>query len=442
MLNLTSFKSLSLMFLAFIFSAIYFYSLSINVGGSEFYAFFGVVVLQMILVFSFFKFGALINPISLLLPFMLGFYYYGFGLSTKQDTLSLITIAAVVCFIFFYILGCLLNLRNFDFLKITSDYTNFNLNGVYFVYFMGLVVFFLECLMNRGLPLYSLLVLKEDVYSELKLIPMLHYFVMLHALIPAILYYAKRKRIISNMTFLILSLGSFFVLFNNLSRQIIILCVICFFFAYVSANKIRTDSILFKGLLTFGVIFFGLGQLRVAAINDEISATDYLKIYSEVPEHYNVNLFDVTFNLYAALNFNTLNDIVESTDSVQGHGYGKYMFKPILSIVKADDVFQFEYGQRQDSFERLGTIVADPYLDFGVLGVSLLSFLYGIFSTQIYKAFSSSHDLGVTLVWSVNVFVMVMSVFTNFYNILFIWACIFFGFYLSGYLSLKKLRLN
>lgn len=441
MLNLNSFKAVSLLLLASLFTSYYFYDLALIVEASVFYAFFGITVIYVLMVFSYFKFGSLINPVSLLLPLLLGFYYYGFYLSEKQAKLSWVTIAAVACFIIFYIIGTLLRVASIERLANSISQNTLNLGGVLIVYVVGWVVFFLECIINGGLPLYALLVLKQDVYSELKFIPMLHYFVMLHALIPAILYFAKRKGYLSTFWFCVLSFGSFFILFNNLSRQIIILCVLCLFFVYVTANSLRADSMLIKGLFLFALIFFGLGQIRVAAINDDISATEYLKIYSDVPQNYDINLFDVTFNLYASINFSTLNEIIESTQGENGYGYGKFMLKPIITISGADKAFQLDYIPMQDSFLRLGTIVADPYLDFGLLGVVILSFLYGVFSAQLFRLFSSCNNLGVTLVWSINVFLMVMAVFTNFYNLLFIWACIAFGFYVSGIFALKNFRL-
>lgn len=442
MLNFTGLKALSLLLLVFVFAGYYFYNLALNVDASVSYALFGITLIYALIVFGYFKFGALINPISLLLPFVFGFYYYGFYLADKQTELSLNTIAAVGCFILFYVLGTFPRFPVLEQICVRVSQANLNLTAVLFVYIIGLVVFVLECVINGALPLYVLLVLKVDIYSDLKFIPMLHYFVILHAIIPAVLYYAKRKGYLNGFWFFILTFGSFFILFNNLSRQIIILCVLCVFFVYVTANRLRADALLIKATLVFVVIFFGLGQLRVAAINDDISPTEYIKIYSGVPQHFDINLFDATFNLYAAVNFHTLNEIIASTEGVEGHGYGKFMFKPVLTIFKADDAFQVNYSVLQDSFLRLGTVVADPYLDFGILGVVVLAFLYGLFSAQVFRLFSAGQNLGITLVWAVNVFVMVMAVFTNFYNLLFVWACMVFGVYLSGLLAFKNFRLT
>lgn len=421
----------------FCFGLLYFFNLAEVVGSSLFYAVSGFSIIFIFFFFSYFKFRSIINPVSLIIPFALGYFYYGFFISEKQHPLSFETTVAVFLFIFFYILGCCIKLSSKKSFFIPHNVENgFHLSIIIFL--IGSVIFFLECFINGGLPLYQVIFLRVDGYSEKKAIPIFHYFVMLHSLMPAIFYFFYKKGKLTRFYFYFLAAFSLFVLFNNLSRQVIILCVLTLFFTFVSVNRFRSDQILLKGAIIMCFVFFGLGYFRVSAINDDISTTAYLKIYSEVPESYDVNLFDVTFNLYSSVNFNTLNDIVSTVEHLDEYGYGKYLFKPVLEISNADFAFDLKYDPRQDSFTRLGTVVADPYLDFGVIGVSFFAFFYGITSAFLYRMFVSYSNLGISVLWSINSFVLLMSVFTNFYNLLFTWICIVLGIYLTGVKFRKK----
>lgn len=431
------FISLIFCFFIFCFGLLYFANLSYLVGSTLFYSISGFSIIFLFFFFSYFKFRSVINPVSLIIPFVLGFFYYGFFISYKQSPLSFETAVAVFSFVFFYIAGCCVKVGLGRKFFIPHNVENgYRLSIVIFL--IGSVVFFLECFINGGLPLYQVIFLRFDGYSEKKAIPIFHYFVMLHSLMPAIFYYFYKKGRISRFAFYSFSMFSFFVLFNNLSRQIIILCVIAMFFTFVSVNRLRSDQILLKGVVVMCFVFFGLGYFRVSAINDDISTTAYLKIYSEVPESYDVNLFDVTFNLYSSVNFNTLNEIIYTVEDLEDYGFGKYIFKPVLEISNASFAFDIKYDPQQDSFTRLGTIVADPYLDFGVIGVGFFAFFYGVTSAFLYRLFVSYSNLGISVLWSINSFVLLMSVFTNFYNLLFTWICIVLGLYLTGVRFRKK----
>lgn len=439
---LSIFKASIFSISAFVFSVVYFFNLSQTVGADFYSTFFGIILIYTVMTLGYFKFDSLINPVSLLFPLALGFFYYGFFISERQYPLSFTTISLIIVFFTFYVVGCFTKVSYYGLLIKIQDSKPVNLTSVLIIYFLGVLVFILECLINGGLPLYTMIVMKKDIYAELKHLPILHYFVMFHAIFPSIFYFFKKSKIISGTVFFLFSAVSLFILFNNLSRQVIILCVLCFFFVYSSANKLKPDALIFKGLIVAIVVFFGLGQVRVSAINEEITPTDYIKLYSDIPKHYDVNIFDATFNLYASLNFQTLNDIVLESESNGNIGFGKYLLKPVITVVKADEAFQFSYPPEQDSYTRLGTIIADPYLDFGYLGVAVFSFLYGAFSSFIFRLYRSVNNLGISIVWSVIVFVMVMAVFTNFFNLLFIWACLAFGFYLSSILNFNNFKVR
>jgi oligosaccharide repeat unit polymerase len=200
-----------------------------------------------------------------------------------------------------------------------------------------------------------------------------------------------------------------------------IFSVVAFYLTYSrlsNVNEIR----LFAIIVGFAsVLFLGMGELRIGAINSSISTLEYLKIYSDVAEALPVNTFEVTFNLYTSLNFNTFNNIVHELDSIY---FGAYTFRPILDITKINNIFGTGIPESRDTVKMLATIIADPYLDLGLLGVFIFAFSYGIFGSYSYSAYKTRANAAYILLWATFAFVMVMAVFTNFFNLFFIWLCI------------------
>lgn len=380
------------------------------------------ILICFLLYFSLNKYKLLMNPITLLLPLCLAYLYYGFMLSDRQVELRIEVQASFYLFILFYTLGTLFPL------KIASQYSmSISRNKRLFadlVFVAGLITFLIESILNGGFPLLITVISRQDIYSELLFIPVLHYLVMIIAIIPSVYYYFYKYKKISKSYLYIISFVSFFVILNTLSRQLIIFGVLSYFVVYIKLNNITSTKFFLKLLLSTGILFFLVGQLRLLAQKKDISALDYLKAFSGVPERLNVNTFDVTFNLYTSLNFNTLNDFYVNAETFY---YGLYTLKPVLVLLHYDEAFSFRYRPDLDGFTRLGTVISDPYLDFGIPGVILFSFFYGAILSGAFISHVKSENLGHSLIWATLSYAMVMSVFANFFNVLFIWICIIFA---------------
>ncbi len=381
-------------------------------------------LLCLLMYFSLKKYKLLLNPITLLLPLCLAYLYYGFMLSDRQVELRGDVQASFYLFILFYTIGTF-----FPF-KITGQYSmTISRNKKLFadlIFVAGLVIFLIESILNGGFPILVTVISRQDIYSELQFIPVFHYLVMLITIMPSVYYYFYKYKKISKFYLYVILVVSFFVILNTLSRQLIIFGILSYFIVYIKLNNITSTKFFLKLLLSTGILFLLVGQLRLLAQKKDISALDYLKAFSGVPEQLNVNTFDVTFNLYTSLNFNTLNDFYVNAENFY---YGLYTLKPVLVLLHYDEAFSFQYRPDLDGFTRLGTVISDPYLDFGIPGVILFSFFYGTILSGAFISHVQSENLGHSLIWATLSYAMVMSVFANFFNVLFIWICIIFALF-------------
>lgn len=428
----------SKLFISFLssFALYYFFSLSESVD---------LVFLSMTLGLFFYIFLMLsidkeiVNPLSLMFPFILGVYYYQYMLSLKQEEMSFHTILAVALFIFFYIVGVLLTLINKR--KILSEKVlSHKIHNVFFVdllLVLGVLVFLFECAMTGGFPFFIALFKKVNVYDEMYFVPILHYFVMFIALYPSVYYYLYKNNKVKRLKLYSVFILSIFVLLNIMSRQIFILSAVFMFFTYAKVNSINTNKYILKAVIFVSFMFLVLGFVRIQSINNSVSQLDYLKAYAGIPKERSVNTFDVTFNLYTSQNLTTLNDIINKTDS-QSFGYGKYSFQSFIKVFKYDSAFDIDYSVELDSFTRLGTIIADPYLDLGLVGVVLMALAYGILNTVFFLKAKHSSSIRYTFFWALLCFIMVMSVFTNFYNVLFSWLVFLFIYLITLKVNKKR----
>jgi oligosaccharide repeat unit polymerase len=364
------------------------------------------------------RFGRFINPISVLAPLLLAFTYYGLMISERQEPLAPMVVVSYYAFVCSYVIGCLVPYR-FRSGRMQSSARYCLLVGK-IVLLIALLVFLLEAFLSGGLPLLTLVVQKVDSYADMKLIPVAHYFVMLCSLLPAVFYYAYKENELSGVGAGVFSLLACFILLNSLSRQLMIFGVIAFYVTYTRLNAVNEGRLLVITGVLATVLFLGVGEFRIGAIDSSVSSLDYLKAYSAVSLTLPVNTFEVTYNLYTSMNFNTFSQILKSSDSFY---FGAYTFRPFLDISQINNIFSSAIPEDRDTFKMLGTIIADPYLDFGVPGVVTFAFVYGWFGTSVFLAHVARMNIASCLLWASFSYVMVMAVFTNFFNVFFIWIC-------------------
>lgn len=424
-------------FISIILSGIFLYFLDLSFKvGKEFFLI-GILFLYLlfILFLSVKKFNNLLNPITLLVPFLFAIIYYQFMISQRQEELSFETNLSIFLFLFFYIAGVFVKFKKYSSDKINLVTVKRNYNFVKLLFIGGIIIFLIEMFLNGGFPFLMTLFYGINIYTEMSYVPVLHYLVMLNSLFPAIFYFYYKKSVISKSQFIVFIAISSFILLNLLSRQIMILGIMTFFLVYVKVNSLNIGRLLFIFIPFVAVFFLVLGTVRFQAIDVEVDEVTFMKSYSDVPIDLDVNMFDITYNLYTSMNFNTLNEIILKS---QDYMYGVNTFKSLIQLFKIDQAFGISYLDEFNTFGKLATIIGDPYLDFGYLGVAFFAFLYGVFVSFIYRKYIFSNDLGYTIAWSVVSYIMTMSVFANYFNVLFMWICLFLAFSLNYKLKVTK----
>ncbi|TMO30169.1 hypothetical protein CWC28_04450 [Pseudoalteromonas sp. S4492] len=420
----------------FIYAIIYLSGLSLNADPSFYLITLGLCFFTalMLLIDK-----EIVNPISILFPFVLGSYYYQFMLSDEQVVLSSNTVFSIFLFIFSYVLGVGFVLYNKKLIQTKKVLEHDFINTYYIdaVFVFSILIFFIECVVTGGFPFFIALIHKVNIYEDMFFIPVLHYLVMLSSIFPAIYYFQYKRGKVTKLKFYVFTLISLFVLVNIMSRQVFILSVVFFFFVYAKSNKISPNRYILKVSLFSAFMFLLLGFVRIQSINNSVSQLEYLKAYAQVPSARDVNTFDVTFNLYTSQNLVTLDEMVNNIEE-DGFGFGKYTIQALIKTFKYDSTFNLRFPVEFDSFKRLGTIIADPYLDFGFFGVFLFAFIYGVFNSMIFMKAKYSSSVRYTLFWAMICYVMLMSVFTNFFNVLFTWIVFLFVFSITYGQSVKK----
>ena len=423
-------KTKLLLFLVSLFSIYYFSMLTEEVT----FVFMGLTFLLLLYFYLMLAIDdEIINPLSLLFPFVLSVYYYQFMFSRRQTELVFDASASILLFIVFYTITVIsiLFFKKSIISKTSRPHKVESTLLMDFVFYFGVFIFLVECALTGGFPFFVALIQKVNIYEDMRYIPILHYLVMLIAIFPAIYYYLYKNQRVGPFKFVSVCAISLFVLLNIMSRQIFILAIIFMFFSYAKVNRINTNRFVLKGVLSATFLFFLLGFIRIKSIKDSVTQLDYLKAYARIPKERDVNTFDVTFNLYTSQNIATFNDIVTKASEF-GMGLGKYTLQSFNKTFMYHRGFDIEYRPEMDSFTRLGTILTDPYLDFGLIGVIIFGILYGIINTFTFLKAKHSDSIRYTFFWATLCFIMIMSVFTNFYNVLFSWLVFLFIFFITS----------
>lgn len=400
----------------------YFLDLSEKVGSDTLTLIVSLMLLNALFFAGLVIYSSVLNPVTFIFPFLFGFFYQQFHLSNAQVPLSTETVIIIFAYTFFYFIGCCIFSRKINYCK-DVELSACRLNILLLI---GVAVFMIELYMNGGLAIIQT-IQGSNAYVDKKSIPIFHYFYMLTALYPSGYYFFYKNKKISRRFYIFVSFLCFFMIFNSLSRQLILLSIFSMFFCYVNYNKLSLDKPVVKLFLMITLLFFCVGSLRYMGLGtaEKVDELAYMKAYAQIKDGFDVNLFDITFNLYATHNFSTLNHMIDyNNDALH---FGKYALQAYIKILNADVAFDFDYPSELDSYNILGTIIADMYLDFGIPGVVVLSFLYGLLVNYAYNQFRSSHSLSAALLLSTVFYVMFMSPFTNYFNQIFIVICLLFS---------------
>ncbi len=379
-----------------------------------------LLVAEGLSVFSMIKFGQIINPFTIYSIFV---YIAGFSflmISDRQVGYEWQFVLVLAFSVAFFIIGGLVSMKTFSFsLKnyIPPLSPRLSLAFLLLVFTAGIGVFIMEVGQLGYLPVLNLgnAAVYQDI-NENDVTP-LHNFIVLNSVLPAMFYILYKKKTIHFWQFLALSFVCVFIILNFFSRQIIVL----FFFSMLIAYSYYKTIPLLR-LFSIGIaciaLFIILGQLRGGSAEDdkEMSVNEFLRDYGDITKP--TNIIETYLSLYGAVNFSTGNEIVSNALRDDYVSYGVYSARPLITVLPIDK--NTIYPPLYSSYTKIGTYIVDPFLDFRWFGVIALNFLYGFLSMNAFKNYISKNGEYYIVEWSLFIFCIFMSSFTNFYHMFFV----------------------
>jgi oligosaccharide repeat unit polymerase len=381
-------------------------------------------VTSLVLIGATYYFKNPLNPINFYAIFILCYGFNFLKLSDDSIDLSPTSHLIIILSIVFFILGALFGN------KIKTD-KKVLLNKqskatVFYVTFVCIVLTFILEIKTFGyLPLFK--IFSFDVYKDTndKLVSFLHYFIMISVIVPSWAYILFRKEIISKKIFICFSLGALFILINYLSRQLFFLFMISAFITYSFYYKVSVKKIILA-LLTAVFVFILMGNIRLirgSSSSSTYTAGQLLRDLGHIK--YNTNIFESYLDNYSSKRFDAMDKFVHMKKQEDFFGMGIFTFRPVSSLLFLDRMGVVDYKQYNTTTNIAGYTI-DPYLDFGLLGVILLNFLYGFICRLTFINFSEGNTLYI-IPWAMLVFCLIMAPFMNYFNTFIIWFAIFFN---------------
>lgn len=377
-----------------------------------------------ILFISFKFYNSVINPISIYVPFLVLLSYSFIQLSNLQEGYSLKSILVILFSIVSYIISSMskTSLKNGDKKIFLSKKSR---RFLLFLLILGaLLTFLLESRRIGYIPILHLT--NKNVYSDMNenVIPLLHYFITLLAFLPSWIYILYKQGIVTRRVSKFLILIALFILLNYLSRQIILLLILCSFGTYIHYNNI-SKKIIMRFIGSLAIIFVLITFIRFQSIDTTVDIAQYYRIVSGI-DNPKVSFTEAFLVEYSTKRFVAFNNVINYADNVRFLGLGQYTLKPIISLLFLDNLGITSNVPELNTENLVTTYMSDPYLDFRIIGVILINALYGLMSITFYKKIKRGDEDGIVGFWII-VYCLVMGVFINFFNTMLIWLGIIFN---------------
>ncbi len=370
------------------------------------------------------------NPITPLFLYSIFIFLLGYSfipLNKFNESYSNYDFILLALTIFFFLCGIFCGNKLHLYITPFSVSVRHRIWGFWCVVSLSLLIFLLESLRLGYIPLTR--IFTSNVYNAMNenTIPVLHYFTQAANIIPIWAYVLYKEGFLTKKRRNIAIVIALFVVLNSLSRQMWLLSMICIGLCYMYYYTVSKQKLLIY--MTAAVLLFGIiGAVRLlTTISDDRSNTEYLKTYAST--QYDTNLLETYIGLYSTNNFTTFKEFVENADKQDYRGYGVYTFRPIYTILFLNKIKGFDISSDFNSFSALGTYAIDPYLDFGILGIIFLNFIYGFVLAYTHKMYTRKYYRWI-IPWGILAFCVLMAAFTNYFNTFFVWFMISLNFFI------------
>lgn len=403
-----------------------FEELSVNSDEIRSFAF-NFYITGIVFILGIMRFGNFINPITLICLFLFAFSYSFIKFSNDQIDLSIWTISIIYTSIFSYVIFASMRQFNskpllfFDLKPVKRKYL------LIIVFISGIVVFIFECLKAGYIPILNFT--SRDTYADAvtNVFGFFHYAILLQTAVPAWSYILYKERIIIRKTFIRISIIATFITFNYLSKQTVLFFMLCGLTTYLFYNKVNFKRFLNVSILFIAVMYM-VNYFRSSNFNLENTgtSTEYMKSISGVEKGKDININEAMLIEYSSKRFSALEEMRAYADEHNYIGLGIYTFKPVTSLFLLEKTGIITIDPNLNTIGKVGTFVIDPYLDFGILGVIILSAFYGLLANRYYFHYLDAfRDAPVK--FAVILQFLIMAVFINYINTFFIWTILFFN---------------
>ena len=265
---------------------------------------------------------------------------------------------------------------------------------------LGVLTFILEVLKLKMIPIFSR---QMSAYKDFH-VSGIHYFTVGIAIIPSltIIYKAiggKKKIWIWNLL-------AFAIPALILSRQLIlfevIVAIVTYNYAYKKISPIKLVLVLI--LIVIGFSFASVFRHQ---------GKEY--IYGVVNFKYSQQSILIQPYVYFAMGFENLRNLIDKCSHFQ---YGINTLFPIFAFTNTKALLGEQANYTINNIFTVSTYLYDIYLDFGVVGVVVITFvLGGVFSYLYHKIVLFTNGKGVNIaIYSIFTYAILFSFFTNWYS--------------------------
>ncbi|MDA6068803.1 oligosaccharide repeat unit polymerase [Flavobacterium sp. AC] len=408
----------------------------IDIPSDQIISFLGYYCLATtMLLFSLNKYQEPINPISVYSVFIFLLSYSFIRLADAQIGYSFNTLLVINISIFSYFLGTCFKV-DYKPIKLFKINNKLRRTFIYGICILAFFTFILECMRFGYIPVLQ--IGSVDIYNETndKLIPFLHYFIILLGFVPAWSYILFKQEIVSKKEFHFFCFLTLIVLINYLSRQLYLMTGFSFFVAYSFYNVVNFKRIIISAVSVI-VIFFSIGYLRFKS-DSPVSYSEFSRAYAGI-DNKEVNFFESIIVEYASKRFSALNEAVNYGDRINYLGKGMYTFRPLTSLLLLEKTGVIKRDDNLDTENLVATYAIDPYLDFWFFGVVFLNVFYGFILSRYFAQFRNNYNEAIVK-FSIVFFCIIMAMFVNYFNTMLVWLGLVFNKILIGGIITNKLE--
>ena len=323
----------------------------------------------------------------------------------------------IISGVFFYLLGLAFPIKHklliFKCFSIRSKR--------YILYLLVFLSFFSFLYEVRNIGYIPILAIGRqlNIYGDVgEAMSFLHTFVLLAPVIIFWVMILGRQDVISKKEKNILLCVLYLIFVNNFGRTSLLMFALIGFIYLDYYYKINLIKIL-TGLSLFVFAFVVMGNLRSGSTTETINQI----LRNIAKTKYETSIMESYLASYSSVNFYKMNDLIKKKEELNYFSYGKNALKPACKLLRIQDDSVEEFQTQTN----LTTYLADPYLDFGFIGVLIFNYLYAYTAQSVFFKYRDAVSEEYVVSWGLILFCIFMMCFFNAFNTMLVWVTYFFN---------------